>query len=71
MIRPSKDPERILRDRDALERAIVTAQRRVVLRHRQMGIPLVIWRDGKVAEVSADSVELPGEGDPGDPARER
>ena len=64
MIRPAKDPEQILRDGEALERAIVRAQRRVVLHHRQLGIPLVIWRDGRVVEVSADSVELPGDGGP-------
>ena len=61
MIRDAKDPERILRDGAALERAIVAAQRRVVLRHRQLGIPIAIWRDGKVVELPAESVELPGE----------
>ena len=61
MIRDAKDPERILRDGEALERAIVAAQRRVVLRHRQLGIPIAIWRDGKVVELPAESVELPGE----------
>ena len=59
MISDSKNPERMLRDGPALERAMVAAQRRVILRHRQLGIPLAIWRDGKVAEVSAESVELP------------
>ena len=61
MMRDAKDPERILRDGEALERAIVVAQRRVVLRHRQLGIPIAIWRDGKVVELPAESVELPGE----------
>jgi hypothetical protein len=31
-----------------------------------MGVPLVIWRDGKVAEVAPDSVELPSDGDEAD-----
>ena len=61
MIRDAKDPERILRDGEALERAIVAAHLRVVLRHRQLGIPIEIWRDGKVVELPAESVELPGE----------
>lgn len=61
MIRPAKDPEQILRDGEALKRALIAARRRAVLRHRQLGIPVAIWRDGKVVEVPADSVELPGE----------
>lgn len=50
-----------LRDGDALDRAMVAAQRRVVLEHRLRGIPLVMWRDGQVVEVPPESVELPGE----------
>ena len=47
------------RDGDAIDRAFVAAYRRTVLRHRLLGAPLVVWRDGKVVEVSADDVELP------------
>ena len=54
-----RDVEAKLRDGMAIDRAIVAAQRRVILRHRQLGIPLVIWRDGRVVEVPPDSVELP------------
>jgi hypothetical protein len=57
--KPTRDPADVLADRDALDRAMVAARRRVILRHRQLGIPLAIWRDGRVVEVSADSVELP------------
>jgi len=33
----------------------------VIRRHRQLGVPLVIWRDGQVVEVSPESVELPAD----------
>jgi hypothetical protein len=56
-----RDVEAILEDGDAIDRAIVAAHRRVILRHRQLNIPLVIWRDGKVVEVAPESVELPDE----------
>ena len=56
-----RDPAEILRDGDALERAMEAARRRVVLRHHQLGLPLAIWRDGEVAIVSAHEVVLPGE----------
>jgi hypothetical protein len=39
------------------------ARLNVVRRHRQLGIPLVVWQDGRVVEISAWSVPLP-EDDP-------
>lgn len=64
--RPSRDIESIIRDGTAIDRAIVAARRRVIRRHQQLGVPLVIWRDGQVVEVPPESVELPpdGEGSP-------
>ncbi len=59
--RPSRDIEAIIRDGAAIDRAIVAARRRVIQRHRLLGVPLVIWRDGQVVEVPAESVELPAD----------
>lgn len=56
---PRRDIGRIIREGTAIDRAMVAAQRRVILRHRQLGIPLVLWRDGQVVEVDAETVELP------------
>jgi len=55
------DIERLILEGEIPERAMVATQRSVILEHRLRGIPLVLWRDGKVAEVPADSVELPEE----------
>ncbi|TAH38046.1 MAG: hypothetical protein EYC70_05325 [Planctomycetota bacterium] len=60
--RPGRDVERILRDGTRIDQAVIAAFRRVILEHRRMGRPLVIWRDGRVVEVPADSVELPAVG---------
>lgn len=56
--RRSDDIESIIRDGAAIDRAIIAARRRVILRHRQLGVPLVIWRDGQVVEVPPESVDL-------------
>lgn len=64
MARPSRNPAETLRDGPALDRAIVAAHRRVILKHRLLHVPLVIWREGTVVEVSPDSVELPAEDRP-------
>jgi len=61
--RAGKDIESIIMDGDIPNRAMVATQRAVILEHRLRGLPLVLWRDGKVEEVPADSVELP-EADP-------
>jgi hypothetical protein len=57
--RTTEEIARTLRDGDAIDRAFAAAYRDTVLRHRQLGAPLVGWVDGRVVEVSADDVELP------------
>ena len=59
MRRPGRDIESIIRDGTAIDRAIIAARRRVIRRHRQLGVPLAIWRNGKVVEVPPESIELP------------
>jgi hypothetical protein len=62
MTRPTdRNIERLLVETNLPERAMVATQRSVILEHRLRGLPLVLWRDGKVVEVPADSVELPEE----------
>ncbi|MCU0893554.1 MAG: hypothetical protein MUD06_04395 [Rhodospirillales bacterium] len=58
MTRPIRSPETAVRDGAALDRAIIAARKRVIRRHRQLGIPLVIWRDGRIIEVAPESVDL-------------
>lgn len=41
---------------DALDDAIRQAGRDARLRHKQMGVPLVIWRDGKVVEIPPEEI---------------
>lgn len=59
MIRQTKPAAAVLRDGDAIDRAIEATHRHVILRHRQLNVPVVIWRHGKVAEVSAESIDFP------------
>ena len=61
--RPTRDIASIIREGSAIDRAMAAAQRRVVLRHRLLGIPLVIWRDGRVVEVPAESLDLAANAD--------
>lgn len=56
-----RDIESLIVKSDIPDRAMVATQRGVILEHRLRGLPLVLWRDGKVVEVPADEVELPEE----------
>lgn len=56
--RTTQEIAQILRDGDAIDKAFAAAYRETVLRHRRHGVPLVVWQDGRVVEISADDVEL-------------
>ncbi len=49
----------IIRDRTAVDDALLIAYYRAVLKHRQAGVPLVLMRDGQIAEVDASTIEIP------------
>lgn len=44
---------------DWLDDVLARADREVILRHRRAGVPLVLWRDGKVVHVDPNTVALP------------
>ena len=47
----------VLTDR-LVEKALALAAQDAVEAHRRAGVPLAVWRDGKVALISADEVVL-------------
>ncbi len=47
----------ILKDGRLIDEAIAAAHAEVLRRHRQAGVPIVIWRHGQVVEMSADEFE--------------
>ena len=59
--RSANEIEAVMRNDKAVNQAFVAAYRRTVLRHRRLGLPLVVWKDGQVTEISADTVELSSE----------
>jgi hypothetical protein len=57
----ARDIGAIMRDGAEVDRAMDRAFRSVVENHRRLGIPLVMWRDGRVVHVPAEEVRLPEE----------
>ena len=51
-----KDIGQIFRDGTAIEEALERAYRRAVKQHKQNGVPMVFWENGKIIEVPADQL---------------
>lgn len=47
----------ILRDGTEVDRALARAVRRAIREHKEEGLPLAVWRDGRVVWVSAEELE--------------
>jgi len=60
---PRPDAMRLLSEGDHLDRAFRRAARAAVLRHKQAGVPLAYWIDGRVRLVDPDDVLLPEDED--------
>jgi phosphatidylserine/phosphatidylglycerophosphate/cardiolipin synthase-like enzyme len=56
----TKDIDQIFRDGSAIDEALERAYRRAVKQHRQNGVPMVFWENGKIIKVPADQIpDLP------------
>ena len=51
-----KDIDQIFREGTAIDEAVERAYRRAVRQHRQNGVPMVFWENGKIVEVPADQL---------------
>jgi hypothetical protein len=50
------DIDAVCKDRRAIDAALDRAERNARLRHKQLGVPLVIWRDGQIAEIPPEEI---------------
>ena len=51
---PTKDISKILADPTVVERAVSEGVREAVQRHKQMGLPLAVWKNGQVVWITAE-----------------
>ena len=61
MARPSIS--KLFADTEEVTDAVRQAGRDARLRHKQLGVPLVVWRDGKVVEVPPEEIVVDPPGD--------
>jgi hypothetical protein len=53
-----KDIAQIFRDGTLIDQAMNAAVRDAVQLHKEKGLPLVVWRDGKILWISPEEAEL-------------
>lgn len=51
------DIQQAFRQGTPIDEAMNQAFREAVLAHRRAGVPLIVWRDGRVQAVSPDEIE--------------
>lgn len=56
---PPRDIEEILTKTDLADRAVRKAVREAVLRHKLLGNPIAVWRDGEVLWIPPEEIEVP------------
>ena len=54
-----KDIEKILREGTAVDRAMREAAREAFRRHKQAGVPVALWKNGRTIWVEADELLKP------------
>lgn len=56
-----KDVRAIMLEGTAIQRAHRASWMKTLDRHKRLGNPIVVWRDGKVAWVPAEEIQIPEE----------
>lgn len=57
MIEEARNVGRLLKDRAVLEAALKEGAREALRVHREAGLPLAVWRDGRTEWVSPEEFE--------------
>ena len=55
-LHPTVDINQICQEGTLIEEAVERAAREARLLHKKMGIPLVVWQDGKVVEIPPEEI---------------
>jgi hypothetical protein len=53
-----KDISKLFREGKPIDRALAAAVKEAVLRHKQLGQPVTVWRDGKTVLIPPETINL-------------
>lgn len=57
--REPKDVRQIMLDGTAVQRALRESRLRMLDRHKRLGNPIVVWKDGQVVWIPAEDIQIP------------
>lgn len=69
MTSPSNSIEQAFADGTVIEQALRAGVAAALLRHRQMGLPIVVWQDGRVVWIPSDQIPTNASAEDGRDAR--
>jgi hypothetical protein len=55
----SKDVRSIMLDGTAVQKALKESWLKTMDRHKRLGNPVVVWRDGRVVWIPAEEIQVP------------
>jgi hypothetical protein len=64
-----KDVRSIMLDTNLVEQALYKAEVQAMIRHKRLGNPIVVWRDGKVVWIPAEEIKIPEDATDSGPTR--
>ncbi|HEY4760009.1 MAG TPA: hypothetical protein VIH42_05455 [Thermoguttaceae bacterium] len=53
-----KNISKLFQEGTPIDRALAAAVKEAVLRHKQLGQPVTVWRDGKTVLIPPDTINL-------------
>lgn len=54
-----KDISKIFAEGKLIDKALRMAGREALLRHKKAGVPIVVWRRGKIVRIPARKIKVP------------
>jgi len=59
-VKPKVDIDAVFATEGAVEAALMEAGRQAIIRHKRLGVPIVVWRDGRVVEIPPEDIPEDG-----------
>ncbi|MEW6110427.1 MAG: hypothetical protein AB1632_14880 [Nitrospirota bacterium] len=56
--KPKKSIDEIFKEGDPIDKALKKAVQEALIRHKQAGNPIVVWRDGKIVWLKPEEIPV-------------
>lgn len=67
--KPQKSVQDLFLEGTPIDEGLRKGVREALLRHKKLGNPIVVWRDGRIVHVSAEEIGVPATGEGAPPSQ--